>query len=91
MALASSDDGQKSPPLPSSAYVALEGGAFASTDLTRGPWHPDHQHGGPPIALVALQLLGSILAYPVVVALSGLLFGLRKTAPGQTDSLGRRI
>ncbi|WP_127902591.1 rod shape-determining protein MreD [Solirhodobacter olei] len=45
----------------------------------------------PPIALVALQLLGSILAYPVVVALSGLLFGLRKTAPGQTDSLGRRI
>ena len=37
----------------SSAYVALENGAFASTDLTRGPWHPQHQHGGPPIALAA--------------------------------------
>ena len=41
------------PKPPSSAYVALENGACASTDLTRGPWHPDHQHGGPPIALVA--------------------------------------
>ncbi len=41
------------PEPPSSAYVALDNGACASTDLTRGPWHPDHQHGGPPIALVA--------------------------------------
>ena len=38
---------------PSSAYGAFENGACASTDLTRGPWHLDHQHGGPPIALVA--------------------------------------
>ncbi len=38
---------------PVSAYVALGNGAFASTGLTRGPWHPEHQHGGPPIALVA--------------------------------------
>ena len=36
-----------------SAYVALANGDYASTDLTRGPWHPDHQHAGPPIALVA--------------------------------------
>jgi hypothetical protein len=36
-----------------SAYVALASGNYASTDLTRGPWHPDHQHGGPPIALAA--------------------------------------
>jgi hypothetical protein len=41
---------------PSSAYVALENGAFASTDLTRGPWHPEHQHGGPPIALAARSI-----------------------------------
>jgi hypothetical protein len=40
-------------PLPSSAYVALENGCYASSGLTRGPWHPDHQHAGPPIALVA--------------------------------------
>ncbi len=33
--------------------MALAGDAFASTGLTRGPWHPDHQHGGLPIALVA--------------------------------------
>jgi hypothetical protein len=36
--------------------VALENGACASTDLTRGPWHPDHQHGGPPIALAARSI-----------------------------------
>jgi hypothetical protein len=34
----------------------LENGAYASTDLTRGPWHPEHQHGGPPIALVARSI-----------------------------------
>jgi hypothetical protein len=38
---------------PASAYIALESGACASTGLTRGPWHPEHQHGGPPIALAA--------------------------------------
>lgn len=53
MALPSASDDGISPPPPSSAYVALANGVFASTDLTRGPWHPDHQHGGPPIALVA--------------------------------------
>jgi len=53
MAFPSLSDDRKSPPPPSSAYVALENGACASTDLTRGPWHPDHQHGGPPIALAA--------------------------------------
>lgn len=36
--------------------MALENGGFASTDLTRGPWHPEHQHGGPPIALVARSI-----------------------------------
>jgi hypothetical protein len=38
---------------PSSAFVALENDAFRATGLTRGPWHPEHQHAGPPIALVA--------------------------------------
>ncbi|MEN9538777.1 MAG: hypothetical protein RLZZ126_1012 [Pseudomonadota bacterium] len=37
----------------SSAYVALGGQCFASTALTRGPWSAQHQHAGPPIALVA--------------------------------------
>jgi len=52
MADSSSSDGHELPPA-ASAYVALADGNYASTDLTRGPWHPDHQHGGPPIALAA--------------------------------------
>lgn len=39
-------------PVPASAYAALDDDTYRSSELTRGPWHPDHQHGGPPIALV---------------------------------------
>jgi hypothetical protein len=35
-----------------SFFVAEEGG-FRATELTRGPWHLDFQHGGPPAALLA--------------------------------------
>jgi hypothetical protein len=38
--------------IPSSAYLALEGACYRPSSLTRGPWHPDHQHAGPPIALM---------------------------------------
>lgn len=34
------------------AYAPLAAGAFRASELTRGPWHPDHQHAGPPVALV---------------------------------------
>lgn len=37
--------------LPSSAYQLLDSGVYRASLLTRGPWHPDHQHAGPPIAL----------------------------------------
>jgi hypothetical protein len=37
---------------PDAAYAALDARSFRSSDLTRGPWHPEHQHAGPPIALV---------------------------------------
>ncbi len=37
---------------PTGAYQPLDGGAFASSQLTRGPWSPAHQHAGPPVALV---------------------------------------
>lgn len=37
---------------PRSFYVA-DGAAFVPTGLTRGPWSPDHQHAGPPSALLA--------------------------------------
>ena len=39
------------PSLPTSAYIATSGHSFLAGALTRGPWHPDHQHAGPPIAL----------------------------------------
>ena len=41
---------------PSSAFIAREGGSYQATELTRGPWHPEHQHAGPPSALVALAI-----------------------------------
>ena len=34
------------------AYTSSDGQLFRASDLTRGPWHPDHQHAGPPSALV---------------------------------------
>jgi hypothetical protein len=38
--------------MPSSAFVASNGDSYRPSSLTRGPWHPDHQHAGPPIALM---------------------------------------
>ena len=40
---------------PQSFYVA-DGDAFRSTELTRGPWSAEHQHAGPPAALLARAL-----------------------------------
>lgn len=37
---------------PEAAYVSLDEHRFGASALTRGPWHPEHQHAGPPIALV---------------------------------------
>ena len=37
--------------LPVAAFSAIGAGGFRASGLTRGPWHPDHQHAGPPIAL----------------------------------------
>lgn len=41
--------------LPQSFYVAA-GDDFLSTELTRGPWSSEHQHAGPPAALLARML-----------------------------------
>jgi hypothetical protein len=35
------------------AFYRREGDTYFSTALTRGPWSNDHQHGGPPSALMA--------------------------------------
>ena len=34
------------------AYSEVGDGMFRASLLTRGPWHPDHQHAGPPSALI---------------------------------------
>ncbi|HSM20927.1 MAG TPA: thioesterase family protein [Rubrivivax sp.] len=34
------------------AYTSHDGHLFQASSLTRGPWHPEHQHAGPPSALV---------------------------------------
>jgi hypothetical protein len=34
------------------AYSSTDGRQFHASVLTRGPWHPAHQHAGPPSALV---------------------------------------
>jgi len=36
-----------------SAFFVLEGDRLVPTVLTRGPWSPTHQHGGPPSAVMA--------------------------------------
>ena len=35
------------------AYAELGDGLFSPGPLTCGPWHPEHQHAGPPSALIA--------------------------------------
>ncbi len=41
---------------PGAAFSALGAGVFRASALTRGPWHPQQQHAGPPIALVCQEL-----------------------------------
>lgn len=38
------------------AFYLPAGESFVSTDLTRGPWDPQAQHGGPPAALLGSEL-----------------------------------
>ncbi len=44
-----------------------------------------------PIGPTLIQLIMTILIYPVIVGLAHLLFGVTRPAPGQTDSLGHRL
>jgi hypothetical protein len=38
------------------AFYVPDGERFASTEHTRGPWDPGHQHAGPPAALLGREL-----------------------------------
>ena len=44
-----------------------------------------------PLGLSFLHLLGTVLAYPAVVAVSHFVFGLRKPATGEVDALGQKL
>jgi len=39
-------------PLAPAAYVVVSSRTVRASELTRGPWDPEHQHAGPPIAMV---------------------------------------
>lgn len=54
---------------PGSFYVR-DGAAFAATELTRGPWSPDHQHAGPPAALMASVIERSLPPHMLVARLT---------------------
>lgn len=41
------------------AFFLRDGDSFVATGLTRGPWSNDHQHGGPPGALLGRALEGA--------------------------------
>ena len=44
-----------------------------------------------PLDLSLALFVGTVLAYPVIVALSHFVFGLRKPATGEVDALGQRL
>lgn len=45
----------------------------------------------PSLSLTLFQTVATLLAYPVVVAISAIFFGVRVGAPGDIDSYGHRI
>ena len=61
------------------ALYVPDGGGYVPTDLTRGPWSPDAQHGGPPCALLA----GAVAAVdaPGPMAIARLTFELLRPVP----------
>ncbi len=44
-----------------------------------------------PLALTIIQLVMTLVAYPVVVLVSQVILGVRKSAPGEVDNLGHRL
>ena len=61
-------------PLPASAYAPAGEGPWRASELTpRGPWHPDHQHAGPPSALVcrAIERAGAAHGLTHLARLTG--------------------
>lgn len=79
------------------AFVPAGHDTFRATELTRGPWNPEHQHAGPPIALVAraIERTAAVLDLTHVARLTASL--LRPIPIGevsievQTEYAGRNV
>lgn len=52
----------------SSALFSIDGDTFVPSGLTRGPWSPDAQHGGPPAALLLRAIEAVDAPNPMQVA-----------------------
>lgn len=59
-------------------FLPLGDGRFAATEQTRGPWSDQHQHGGPPAALLAHGLAALL---PAGVQIARITFELPRPVP----------
>ena len=62
------------------AYEALADGAFRASALTVGPWSPQHQHAGPPSALICRAIEGAAV-HDGLTHLGRLTVNLMRPAP----------
>lgn len=49
---------------PRGAFFHADGDRFVATEHTRGPWSAEHQHGGPPSALLARAIEAAVADDP---------------------------
>ena len=56
------------------SFFVAEGERFRATESTRGPWSNEHQHGGPPAALLARAVERHLASEPVRVARMSVVF-----------------
>ena len=84
------------------AFYEQEGESFVPSELARGPWNPDSQHGGPPAALLgrAIERLEDGEAFQVgrityeilrPVPLAPLTVGAAITRPGRRVQMAEAI
>src|SRR5215472_8943483 len=89
-----------------SAFFEQDGARFIPSVLTRGPWGPEHQHGGPPSALMAraiedeaesfqlarftIDFVQPVPIAPLTVRVEQVRAGRRARPPSRTRRVGRR-
>jgi hypothetical protein len=70
------------------AFFRADGARYVPSELTRGPWSPQHQHAGPPAALLARELESQPAPGPMQVA--RITFEILRPIPIETLSLSSR-